>query len=62
MYGFRIREKFIIWSEYYNHFDIYQPPRVTLLKPRQNNLSNPGGYSGLGQASKVKCLAEVINS
>ena len=30
--------KFLVWSEYYNRFGIYQPYRVSLLEPRQNNL------------------------
>ena len=45
--------KFLVWSEYYNQFGIYQPSRISLLEPRQNNLSNPEAYSEPCQASKM---------
>ena len=38
------KEKFLVWSEKYNQFDIYQPSRVSLLEPQQINLSNPVAY------------------
>ena len=37
----------------YNQFGIYQPSRVSLLKPRQNNLSDPEAYSEPCQISKM---------
>ena len=27
--------KFLVWSEYYNHFGIYQPSHVSLLEPQK---------------------------
>ena len=36
--------KFLVWSECYNQFVIYQPSCVSLLEPWQNNLSNPEPY------------------
>ena len=56
------KEKIIIWSEYYNQFDIYQPSSLSLLKPGQNNLSNQEKYSGPCQPSKMKCLAKKVNA
>ena len=37
--------KFLVWSEYYNHFGICQPSRVSLLEPGKSNLSNLEAYS-----------------
>ena len=51
--GLQNKEKFLVWSEYYNQFGIYQPFRVFLLEPRQSNLSNPEAYSGPCQTSKI---------
>ena len=31
--------KFLVWSEYYNQFGIYQPSYASLLEPQQNNFS-----------------------
>ena len=39
------KEKFLVWSEYYNQFGIHQPFRVSLLQPRQSYLCNPEAYS-----------------
>ena len=33
-------EQFLVWSEYYNQFGIYQPFQVSLLEPQPSNLSN----------------------
>ena len=51
--------EFLIWSEYYNQFDIYQLFRVSLLEPRQSNLSNPEAYSEPSEfrISKMVCFA-----
>ena len=35
--------------------------RVSLLEPRQNNLSNPEAYSELGQTYKMEWFAEIVN-
>ena len=43
----------LVWSEYYDQFGKYQPPCVTLLEPRQSNLSNPEAYSQPYQTSKI---------
>ena len=32
------KRKFLVWSEYYNQFGIYQPSGVFLLEPWQSNL------------------------
>ena len=53
--------KFLVWSEYYDHFGIYQHSRVSLLEPRQNNLSNPEAYSEPCQASKMEFFSEIVN-
>ena len=37
--------QFLVWSECYNQFVIYQLSCVSLLEPWQNNLSNPEPYS-----------------
>ena len=50
--------KSLVWSEYYNQFGIYQPSRVSLIEPRQSNLSNPEAYSELCQTSKMECFAK----
>ena len=36
-------------------------PCISLLEPRQNNLSNPEAYSELCQPSKMKCFAKIVN-
>ena len=46
--------KFIVSSEYYNHFGIYQPSRLSFLEPRQINLSNPEEYSGPCRTPKME--------
>ena len=46
----------------YNQFGIYQPSRVSLLKPRQNNLSDPEAYWELGQIYKMDCFVKIVNS
>ena len=46
----------------YNQFGIYQPSRVSLLKPLQNNLSDPEAYSELCQISKMDCLVKIVNN
>ena len=35
------KEKFLVWSEYYSQFGIYQFSRVSHLEPRQSNLITP---------------------
>ena len=51
--------KFFVWSEYYNQFGIYQPSRVSLLKPQQNNLSDPEAYPEPCQTSKMDCFKKI---
>ena len=53
--------KFLVWSEYYDQFGIYQPSGVSLLEPLQNNLSNPEAYSESCPASKMECSAKILN-
>ena len=53
--------KFFVSSEYYNLFGIYQPSRVSLLKPRQKNLSDPEAYPEPCQASKMDCFVKIVN-
>ena len=35
--------------------------RVSLIEPRQNNLSNPEAYSELCQTPKMEYFAKIIN-
>ena len=60
MYDIRIRKK-IGWNEYYNQFGIYQPSHVSLLKPQQNNLSDPEAYPEPCQTSKMDCFKKIAN-
>ena len=53
--------KFFVSSEYYNQFGIYQPSLVSLLKPRQSNLSDPEPYPEPWQASKMDCFVKIVN-
>ena len=53
--------KFLVWSEYYNQFGIYQPSRVSLLKPWKNNLSDPEAYPEPCQTSKMDCFVKIVN-
>ena len=46
--------KFLVQSEYYNQFGIYQPSW-------QLNLSNPEAYSEPCQISKVEFLTKIVN-
>ena len=54
------KQKFFAWSEYYNQFGIYQSSRVSLLKPRQNNLSDPEEYPESCQTSKMDCFVKIV--
>ena len=47
MYDFKTRGKVfeLTWRECYIQFDTFQRSRVSLLEPRQSNLSNPAEYS-----------------
>ena len=45
------KEKFLVWSEYYSQFGIYQFSRVSHLEPRQSNLITPETNSELCQIS-----------
>ena len=53
--------KFLVWSEYYNQFGIYQPSCVSLLEPQQSNLSNLETYLEPYQTSKMGCFAKIVN-
>ena len=62
MYDIRIREKPLFGVNiYYNQFGIYQPSRVPLLKPWQNNLTDPEAHQQPCQTSKMDCFAKLIN-
>ena len=54
MYDIRIRKC--------SQFGRYQPSSVTLLKPRQNNLSDPEAYSEPCQTSKMDCFVKIVIS
>ena len=43
--------KFLVWSEIYDQFDIYQLYCVSLLESQESNLSNPESYSETSQTS-----------
>ena len=45
----------------FNQFGMYQPSRVSLLKPQQNNLSDPEAYPEPCQTSKMDCFLEIVN-
>ena len=49
----------LLWSGYYNQLGIYQPFRLSLLEPRQSNLSNPETYSEPCQTSMIKYFAKI---
>ena len=53
--------KFLVWSEYYNQFGIYQPSCVSLLEPQENSLSTPEAYSEPCQISKMEWFAKIVN-
>ena len=53
--------KILFWSEYYNQFGIYQPSRVSLLEPRQSDLSNEEAYLEPCQTYKMECFAKILN-
>ena len=58
----QIKRKFLVRSEYYDEFGIYQPFRVsTILEPREVNLSNPEAYSEPCQIPKMKFFAKKFN-
>ena len=40
---------------------IYQPSCVSLLKPRQSNLSDPEAYPEPYQTSKMDCFVKIVN-
>ena len=44
--------------ECYNQFDIYQRSYLSLLEPRQDDVSNSEAYSEPSQTSKMQCLME----
>ena len=46
----------LLWSGYYNQLGIYQPFRLSLLEPRQSNLSNPETFRTLSNIyDKIFC-------
>ena len=58
---FQNNGKILISNGFYNQFDIYQRSRVSLLEPRQNNLSNLETPSETYQAFKMKFFAKIVN-
>ena len=48
------KQKFLVWSVFYDQFGIYQPSHVSLLEPMQSNLSNSEAYSEPCQTSKME--------
>ena len=55
------KEKFLVWSEYYSQFGIYQLSQVSLLESQQSNLSNPEAYSELCQTYNMECFPKIVN-
>ena len=53
--------KFLVWSEYYNQFGIYQPSCESLLEPQQSNFCNPEAYSEPCQTAEMECFAKIGN-
>ena len=53
------KEKVLVWSEYYNQFDIYQLSCVSLLEP-QNNLSNLEAGRTLS-STKIEWFVKTVN-
>ena len=62
MYDFRIRKKIYFGVNAINHFGIYQPFHVSLLEPRQNNLSKDEAYLEPCQTSKMECFGKIFNN
>ena len=52
--------KFLVWSEHYNQFGMYQLSHVSLLEPRQNSLNNPEAYSEPCETFKMECFAKIV--
>ena len=52
--------KFLIWSEFYNQFGIYQHSRVFLLEPLPIILSNPEVYSEPSQIYTIECFVKIV--
>ena len=48
------KQKFLVWSVFFDQFGIYQPSHVSLLEPMQSNLSNSEAYSEPCQTSKME--------
>ena len=58
----QIKRKFLVRSEYYDEFGIYQPSRVsTILEPREVNLSNPEAYPEPCQIPTINFFAKKFN-
>ena len=55
------QKKFLVWSENYYQFGIYQLLHVFLLEPRQSNLSNPKVYLEPCQTFNMECFAKMVN-
>ena len=53
--------KFLVWSEYYNQFGIYQASHVSLLELQHNNLSNAEAYLEPCLTFKMECFAKIVN-
>ena len=53
--------KFLVLSEYYNQFSIYQPFPESFLEPRQSNLNKPEVFSEPCQTSKMECFVKIFN-
>ena len=53
-----IKEKFLFWSEYYNHLSTFSciPLRTTAKK-----LSIPETYLNPCQTCKMECFAKIVN-
>ena len=55
------KRKFLVWSECYNQFAIYQPSCASLLESLQSNLSNPQAYSEPCQTPKMENFEKIVN-
>ena len=53
--------KFLVWIKYYIQYGIYLPSHVTLLRPRQNDLSNAERYLEPCLTFKMECFAKIVN-
>ena len=61
MYDIRIRENSLFGVNAIISFYICQPSCVSLLKPRQKNLSDPEAYPEPCQTSNMDYFVKIVN-